>query len=62
RLQSLVGKPPDLKTLTTRCPFAERCPYAVEKCYVQPFISTEMEPLHSTSCWRIINHEIELEV
>lgn len=61
RLQSLPGKPPDLKTFVERCPFAERCPYAVEKCYAQPITTTEMEPLHSTTCLRVINHEIELK-
>lgn len=60
RLQSLPGKPPELKTLLERCPFAERCSYAVQECYDKPLIHTEIEPSHFTTCRRIINHEIEL--
>ncbi len=61
KLQSLPGTPPDLKNPLERCPFAERCPYAVKKCYEEPLSLNEMEPLHTTTCRRIINHEIELK-
>lgn len=62
KLHSLPGNPPDLKTSLNRCPFAERCPYAVKKCYEEPLTHEEIEPLHFTTCRRVINHEIELRV
>ena len=52
RLPSIEGSPPDLRAPSGACPFAPRCPYAVERC------RSEMPPLISTgrrsrsACWR----------
>ncbi len=62
RLQSLPGNPPDLRTPITHCPFAERCPFAVKKCFEQPLHQKEIEPNHITTCWRVIDNEINLSL
>ncbi|HOV33888.1 MAG TPA: ABC transporter ATP-binding protein [Candidatus Hydrogenedens sp.] len=59
KLEHLPGTPPDLRNYLERCPFAERCPYTVQKCYEQPILLTELEPHHFTSCHRILYGDIK---
>lgn len=52
KLQSIPGFPPELTNLPPGCPFAERCKYVVEHCFVE---NPELEDCgieHSVACWR----------
>jgi oligopeptide transport system ATP-binding protein len=53
KLTSVPGLPPDLLVLPVGCPFAERCPYAVEQCLeaMPPLEETDGED-HTAACWR----------
>lgn len=62
RLESLPGTPPDLKSFSKCCPFVERCPNAVSECLERDDELTEIAPQHFTSCWRVIEGEINLRL
>ncbi|MGH2543368.1 MAG: ABC transporter ATP-binding protein [Ardenticatenaceae bacterium] len=50
RLQPVEGLPPSLVDYPTGCPFQPRCPFAIEKCSVDP----PLEPVgtdHLVACW-----------
>ncbi|MBA7524343.1 Oligopeptide transport ATP-binding protein OppD [subsurface metagenome] len=51
RLISIDGTPPDMLIPVTHCPFAPRCPYAFERCWLEipPLISVGKQ--HWTSCF-----------
>ena len=52
-LSAIPGFPPDLIDLKPGCPFAARCPYAVEQCWSE---TPRLEPTeidrHTVACWR----------
>jgi oligopeptide transport system ATP-binding protein len=52
RLATIKGLPPDLLEKPTQCPFAPRCPYAIEKCWQEnpPLLPSGSN--HETACWR----------
>ena len=52
RLASIEGMPPDLRKPAAGCPFAPRCPYALERCLqeVPPLAPTG--PNRAAACWR----------
>ena len=52
RLASIEGMPPDLRKPAAGCPFAPRCPYALERCLqeVPPLAPTG--PDRAAACWR----------
>ena len=53
RLHAIPGQPPALFDLPPGCRFAERCPFAGERCresYPPPFA---LGPDHEASCWRL---------
>ncbi|HVB91051.1 MAG TPA: ABC transporter ATP-binding protein [Acidimicrobiales bacterium] len=52
RLLAIEGRPPDLLTPPTGCPFAPRCPYAQGKCHEEkpPLVAGSL-PGHSYACW-----------
>jgi oligopeptide transport system ATP-binding protein len=53
KLVSIPGLPPDLILLPEGCPFAERCPYVVEKCTLEmPPLEPAGEQEHIVACWR----------
>ena len=52
RLASIKGLPPDLLREPTHCPFAPRCPFAVEKCWEENPPQMQSAPDHFTACWR----------
>ncbi|WP_292834293.1 ABC transporter ATP-binding protein [Microbacterium sp.] len=56
RLVPLEGRPPSLNGLPTGCPFAPRCPIAVDECRsVEPALAAHdrgAEPLHLAACIR----------
>lgn len=54
RLVAIPGLPPDLIDLQPGCPFAPRCPYAVEQCWNETprLEQTDGSELHTVACWR----------
>jgi oligopeptide transport system ATP-binding protein len=52
RLASIDGLPPDLRQNFKSCPFAPRCPYAIDKCKQEnpPLMPTG--PNRISACWR----------
>ncbi len=52
RLASIEGLPPDLLMEPKSCPFAPRCTFAVEQCWVENPPLIQVAPAHSAACWR----------
>ena len=52
RLVPIKGLPPDLLKEPTRCPFAPRCPYNIERCWEENPPLIAVAPDHSSACWR----------
>jgi oligopeptide transport system ATP-binding protein len=52
RLATIKGLPPDLLEEPIQCPFAPRCPYAIEKCWQENPPLMASGPHHLTACWR----------
>lgn len=50
-LSSIRGNPPDLIDPPSGCKFHPRCPFASEKCRVDPPPLLEHEPKHQAACW-----------
>lgn len=62
RLIPIPGTPPDLLKPPTGCPFADRCPYAMQICKeVQPDYYSA-EPGHRAACWLMHEDAPEVEV
>ncbi|MFO7684077.1 MAG: ABC transporter ATP-binding protein [Chloroflexota bacterium] len=55
RLQSIPGAPPNLLVEPHGCPFAPRCPLAIERCLAEmpPLIPVGLE--HKAACWVNLN-------
>jgi oligopeptide transport system ATP-binding protein len=51
RLYSIQGEPPDLVGDIEGCAFAERCAYAVERCFHEVPLLEEVDMNHNVSCW-----------
>jgi oligopeptide transport system ATP-binding protein len=51
RLVSIDGMPPDLLELPRGCPFAPRCPYAIDRCWEENPQLEEVAPHHRIACW-----------
>jgi oligopeptide transport system ATP-binding protein len=52
RLIPIKGLPPDLLQEPKRCPFAPRCPYNIERCWVENPPLIPVAPEHASACWR----------
>ena len=52
RLVPIPGNPPDLMNLPPGCAFADRCPFAVERCQVERPELREIAPGRRTACLR----------
>ena len=50
-LQPIPGSPVDLSDLPPGCPFADRCPEAMQVCLEQKCPWQEIEPGHWATCW-----------
>ncbi len=51
RLEGIPGKPPLLLNAPEGCRFRDRCPYAFEKCVVDPPFA-EVDDNHFVACWK----------
>jgi oligopeptide/dipeptide ABC transporter ATP-binding protein len=52
RLAAIEGRPPDLTTLPTGCPFAPRCPLAAARCREEAPPLQRVGGDHVSACWR----------
>ncbi|MCW5851914.1 MAG: ABC transporter ATP-binding protein [Anaerolineae bacterium] len=53
KLEPIEGLPPDLINYPTGCPFAPRCPYAIQKCLEErPPLAPTTSTKHLSACWR----------
>ena len=52
RLIPIKGLPPDLRQDITHCPFAARCPFAIDKCWQENPPLMLAGPFHMSACWR----------
>ena len=50
RLEAIEGLPPDLRNMPPGCPFAPRCPKAMEICFREQPVSREIVQGHSVAC------------
>jgi oligopeptide/dipeptide ABC transporter ATP-binding protein len=53
RLYSIEGQPPALWNLPVGCRFAQRCPYADERCEREYPPSFTVKEGHTAACWRL---------
>lgn len=52
RLIPIRGLPPDLRQDIAHCPFAERCRFAIDKCWQENPPLMLSGPFHMSACWR----------
>ena len=52
RLFAIEGVPATGHTEFAGCSFAPRCPFAIDKCHVEPPPVVILEPGHESECWR----------
>ncbi|MFC7441484.1 ABC transporter ATP-binding protein [Laceyella putida] len=50
-LRPIPGSPPDLYEPPQGCPFADRCPYAMNACYEEMPPLTRLSDTHLVACW-----------
>jgi peptide/nickel transport system ATP-binding protein len=53
RLTTIAGTVPELVDLPAGCPFADRCPIAIEACRVAPPAATDLGHGHEARCLRL---------
>ena len=58
RLNSIPGAPPNLLVEPKGCPFAPRCTYVIEKCWIENPTLVEVAPAHKMACWVDINNKV----
>jgi len=51
RLNSIPGAPPNLLVKPKGCPFAPRCPTAIERCWAEKPPLVPVSPTHKVACW-----------
>ena len=51
RLFSIEGMPPVLYQKPVSCPFAPRCQWVTDRCWVENPLLKEVTPGHSVACW-----------
>jgi peptide/nickel transport system ATP-binding protein len=61
RLVAIEGRPPDLISPPTGCPFAPRCPYVQDKCRAEkPPLVQGSVPGHSYACWFPLSEPVSI--
>jgi len=58
-LYSIPGLPPDLSKPLAGCPFAPRCPHAVDYCHRDPVALATVRPNQESACLRVQRGEIQ---
>ena len=53
RLYAIEGQPPTLHDLPPGCPFADRCPYVMERCREEYPPQGLVKKGHYAACWRV---------
>ncbi|MFQ6026996.1 MAG: ABC transporter ATP-binding protein [Dehalococcoidia bacterium] len=53
RLYAIEGQPPTLHDLPVGCPFADRCPYVMDRCREEYPSAIKVTEGHSAACWRL---------
>ncbi len=53
RLYAIEGQPPALHDLPPGCPFADRCPYVMDRCRDQYPAVFQVSETHKAACWRL---------
>ena len=51
KLYSIEGQPPVLYQKPTSCPFAPRCKWAMERCWKENPVLTQVSGEHRVACW-----------
>jgi oligopeptide transport system ATP-binding protein len=51
KLAIIPGSPPDCLSLPPGCPFAPRCGFAVERCYIENPTLRQISHEHEIACW-----------
>ncbi len=51
KLATIPGAPPDCLSLPPGCPFAPRCVYTIDRCYIQNPTLVEIGFGHEIACW-----------
>jgi oligopeptide/dipeptide ABC transporter ATP-binding protein len=57
RLAAIPGDPPDPKRPLPGCPFAPRCPHAMEICWVSKPPRVRVGPTHQAACHLLTAYE-----
>jgi oligopeptide/dipeptide ABC transporter ATP-binding protein len=57
-LQAIPGSPPDLLHLAAGCPFAPRCPNALDICRQTMPPLDPVEPGHLAACWNPMKERV----
>jgi len=60
RLTPIAGAPPSLIKLPKGCPFAARCRYAFDKCFVDtpPLVTVYDDESHQSACWLSVDEKV----
>ena len=59
-LHSIAGLPPDPLRLPPGCPFAPRCPLAVERCAAVPAVLGDVAPGRRSACVRVREEAVDV--
>ena len=59
-LHSIAGLPPDPLRLPPGCPFAPRCPLAVERCATAPVLLGDIAPGRRSACIRVREEAVDV--
>lgn len=57
-LITMPGSPPDLVNPPPGCPFADRCPYVMDKCWKNPPQLEDIKEEQYVSCWLYEDNEV----
>lgn len=61
RLLAIPGTPPNLADPSSGCPFAARCPHAMEICFDEMPEAEKVSGTHQASCWLLDERAMKVE-